>query len=61
MHGISPDLVERINVSLTPEVKERLIQEALTVFGRRKGRMSVLLEMILRNRYKMSQPGVDEV
>lgn len=51
---------ERLLVTLTPEVKRRLIAEAQRLYGRRKGYISMYLESVLRNHFRMEMEGVEE-
>jgi len=50
----------RLLISLTPEVKERLIMEARKVYGNRRGAISFYLENLLRREFNMKLEGVDE-
>lgn len=47
-------------LSLTPEVRKRIGEEAEKLFGNRQGNISMYCEMVFRNHLSMSQPGVDE-
>jgi len=42
------------------EVKQKIKQEALRMFGKRKGAESMYVEMVLRAHFKMNIEGVEE-
>lgn len=50
----------KIVLSLTPELKEALIQKATEIFGNRKGSVSAYVEMVLRRELNMKIQGVEE-
>jgi len=47
-------------LSLTPELKKRMKEEAHKMFGKRKGGESLYVEMVLRIHLHMNVDGVNE-
>jgi len=60
LHGKDDKGVERVTLALTKTLKRRLEQEAINMFGDRKGALSLFVEATLRNHFGMRQHGVEE-